>query len=191
MGLKFQVSLISGCALAMFCAASASASVTVIGGGFAEDCSRAARAVADRSAPLDGAISGCTRALEDEPLSMRDLAGTYVNRGVLYLAAADYGSAQRDFDSAVRIEPQLGEAWVNRGAALIGMGRDADGVVDIDKGLGLSSSEPEKAYFNRAIAKERLDDVKGAYFDYQKALELKPGWEMPQRELARFHVEQR
>ena len=36
-----------------------------------------------------------------------------------------------------------------------------------------------------------LDDLKAAYFDYKKAVELKPDWDMPQKELARFTVERR
>ena len=33
--------------------------------------------------------------------------------------------------------------------------------------------------------------MKSAYFDYQKAVELSPDWEAPQKELARFHVERK
>ena len=59
---------------------------------------------------------------------------------------------------------------------------------DINRALDLGVEEPEKAYFNRALAHEGLDDMKAAYLDYQKALELKPEWEPPKRELARFTV---
>ena len=138
--------------------------------------------------PSLDAVKTCTLAIENEVLSSHDLAATYVNRGVLYLGAQDYGSATRDFNSALGIEPNLAEAFVNRGAALIGQGQDAQGVVEIDRGLALHPSEPEKAYFNRALAKERLNDLKGAYYDYKKAEELKPGWAMPEAELTRFKV---
>ncbi len=74
------------------------------------------------------------------------------------------------------------------GAALIGQGRFAEGVAEIDKGLALNPTEPEKAYFNRAVAEERLGDLKSAYNDYRKAQELKPDWPLPQTELARFRV---
>ena len=52
----------------------------------------------------------------------------------------------------------------------------------------LGPEEPEKAYYNRGLANEGLDDVKAAYFDYLRALELKPDWPIPQRELRRFSV---
>ncbi len=61
-------------------------------------------------------------------------------------------------------------------------------MAEIDRGLALDPDQPEKAYFNRAVAKERLNDLKGAYFDYRRALELKPDWDMPKVELARFTV---
>ena len=167
------------------------ADVTVIGGGFAEECSTSAKAVSGNHPPGAEALQHCSLAIDTEVLDPRDLASTYVNRGVLYLAIADYQAAIKDFDSALSVEPRLGEAMVNRGAALIGQGRDADGVAEIDRGLALSPSEPEKAYYNRALAEERLNDLKSAYFDYKRALELKPDWAMAKAELARFTVTER
>ena len=169
-------------------AGQALANTTVIGGGFAEDCSRSAKAVSVNQPAAHEAVHLCTLALETEVLDPHDLASTYINRGVLHLAMGEYADALKDFDAAIVIQPQLGEAFVNRGAALIGQGRDADGVAEIDRGLALKPSEPEKAYFNRALAEERLNDLKGAYYDYKRAAELKPGWVMAQSELARFTV---
>ena len=163
--------------------------VTVVGGGLAEDCYLAAKYAAARTSRRLESVRECTMAIEQGSLDLHDLAGTYVNRGVLFLSALQYATALKDFDAAAQIAPDLGEARVNRGAALIGLGRNADGVSEIDKGLTLNTEAPEKAYFNRALAKERLNDVKGAYFDYLKASQLKPDWDMPRIELARFHVE--
>ena len=171
-------------------APAARADVTVIGNGLAADCSRAAKDAA-RTAAHRSSVEICTLAIENDPLSVHDLAATFVNRGVLYLAGADYGRARQDFDAATHEEPTLGEAYVNRGAALIGEGRAADGIAEINRGLELNTSEPEKAYFNRALAEERLDQIKAAYYDYMKAQELKPDWAMPRTELARFHVTER
>lgn len=169
-------------------ASQAMAGVTVMGNGFAAECSRSAKAVSMRQPPAYEAVKTCTRAIEDEFLNTHDLAGTYVNRGVLYLASQQFDSAIKDFDAALGVQPGLGEAYVNRGAALIGQQHDAEGIADIDKGLTLGASEPEKAYYNRAIGKERTGDVKGAYYDYLKASELKPDWDAPKAELSRFTV---
>ena len=174
-------------AAALLVATEARASVTVIGGGQAEACSRAA---------LRGLVGPrfektCTLALEEEQLGNRDRAGTYVNRGVLKLRRLDFAAATKDFNQAVRVKPDLGEAYVNRGAASIGAHRYADGLTDLNKGLQLGVEEPAKAYYNRALAYEGLKDIKSAYFDYQKAVELSPDWAAPQQELTRFHVERK
>lgn len=160
------------------------ASVTVIGGGQAEACSKAALAGKSEfrfEAP-------CTKSLEEEQLSPRDRAGTYVNRGVLRMRRSNWQAATKDFNQAVHIKPDLGEAYINRGAASIGEHRYADGLTDLNKGIALGTEEPAKAYYNRALAYEGLEDVKAAYFDYQKAVELSPEWTAPKEQLIRFHV---
>jgi tetratricopeptide (TPR) repeat protein len=172
---------------ALAVAGSAQGAVTVIGGGLAQACSRAA--ISGESDPKFQEL--CTMALETEVLNARDRAGTYVNRGVLKLRSADYPNATRDFDLALRIKPEMGEAYVNRGAASIGLKRYAESLPDINKGLELGVEEPAKAYYNRALAYEGLEDAKSAYFDYQKAAEINPEWGAPREQLTRFTVSRR
>ena len=175
-------------AMALAWASSAAAgAVTVIGGGMARECSQAALG-GEHDARYDAI---CTQALDSELLTLRDRAGTYVNRGILKLRRHDFAGAQFDFTRAVETKPDLGEAYVNRGAAAVGARRYADGLADLNKAIELGIEEPEKAYYNRALAFEGLDDMKAAYFDYRKAIELKPDWDQPKKELARFTVERR
>jgi tetratricopeptide (TPR) repeat protein len=187
--LKFAklAALAAGAGLLAFAASAQASAVTVLGGGMAKQCS-------------DAALSGesdhrfeevCTLALETELLDLRDRAGTYVNRGVLKLRRKEFKSAEFDFNRAIETKPDLGEAYVNRGAAYVGSRRPAEGLADLNKALELGVQEPEKAYFNRALAHEGLDDLRAAYFDYQKAVELAPEWEAPKKEFARFTVQRR
>ncbi|MFI4964050.1 MAG: tetratricopeptide repeat protein [Caulobacterales bacterium] len=162
-------------------------SVTVIGGGLAEACSKAA--LSGKAQPRQEET--CTEALDKEMLDNRDRAGTLVNRGVLRMRRMAWAAATRDFDDAVRIKPDMGEAYVNRGAVAIGQHRYADSLPDLNKGLQLGVEEPAKVYYDRAMAYEGLDDEKSAYFDYQKAVELSPDWAAPKDELVRFHVERK
>jgi len=179
-----RIALVSA-ALAAFCiAGQAQAATTVLGNGLANFCSKAAKAGEDDLSSLEV----CTLAIETESMSRRDRAGTYVNRGVIFMRRKDYDDARRDFDIAIRLQPEMGEAYVNRGGALVGEKRYVDALLDIDHGLSLETEEPEKAYYNRGLANEGLDDVKSAYFDYMRALELAPDWEIPKRELTRFTV---
>jgi tetratricopeptide (TPR) repeat protein len=135
------------------------------------------------------AVDTCTAALESEALTRQDMATAHINRGVVQLtmlgAAED---ARYDFEAAAQLDPDLGESYANRGAALVAEERFAEAIVEIERGMSLGLREPWKAHFNRALARERSDDVRGAYLDYQAALELRPGWEMAQQELARFQV---
>ena len=178
---------LAGAALALGLAGGAQAAVTVIGGGLAEACSQAAvRGESGREYE-----EFCDLAIETEFLNARDRAGTYVNRGVLRMRRADYGKAIEDFDQAIRMKPDLGEGYVNRGAAYIGQERYEASIGEINRGLELGVEEPAKAYYNRALAYEGLEDARSAYFDYQKAQELAPGWGAPAEQLARFTVTRR
>lgn len=171
-------------ATVLLCAGTAAASTLVIGGGAAKDCSVAALAGrSDRAS-----VTTCTVALETETLSFRDRARTYVNRGVLQMRQRDYAGAVRDFDAASKLDPSLGEAFVNRGAAYVGARRYGEALVQIDQGLDLGVKDPEKAFFNRAIANENLGDVTAAYRDFSKAAALDPTWDAPKNELTRFTV---
>lgn len=166
---------------------SAHAAVTVFGSDSATQCSQAA--IAGRSDY--GAQAYCTRALEQDQMNDWDRAGTFVNRGVMKLRRADYKASQADFDAALSLVPTMAEAWVNRGAMWVGEKHYRPALNDLNRALELGVKEPEKAYYDRALAYEGLDDETAAYFDYRKALELKPDWELPQHELLRFHVSTR
>ena len=168
-------------------AGSAAAAVTVLGDSSAYDCSQAA--FHNRSD--DSALALCNQAVSSPFLDRRDLAGTYINRGVILMSRNDYPHARLDFDRAIEIDGSIGEAWVNRGAVNIIDRRYQDGISDIDKGLNLGTQEPAKAYYNRAVAFEGIDDEKSAYLDYQQALVLDPDWDLPKRELLRFTVTRR
>ena len=172
---------------ALLAGSEARAAVTVIGGGLAEACSKAA--LSGKSAPRLEEV--CTESLEKEQLNSRDKDSTLVNRGVLKMRRLDWANATKDFNEAVRLKPDMGEAYVNRGAVSIGEHRYAESLTDLNKGLELGVEQPAKVYYNRALAYEGLDDAKSAYFDYQKAVELSPDWAAPKTELARFHVERK
>lgn len=162
----------------------AQAAVSIFSNGLADFCSHFARDGRDDMA----ALTTCNLSIETESLSREDRAGTLVNRGIIHLRRKDYKDARSDFDRALKIDPELGEAWVNRGASMLAEKRYAEALAEIDKGLRYGTDEPEKAYYNRALANEGLDDMKAAYFDYLKALQLKPDWQVPAQELTRFTV---
>jgi tetratricopeptide (TPR) repeat protein len=179
--------LIGAMALWAGLAGSPSAAVMVVADSSAADCARAAL---EKRAD-DASLQACNRAIDEDALNSNDLTRTYVNRGAVLMNRHAYAAARADLEQAIHLDPQVGDAWMNRGAIDIIEHRFAEGVADTTKGLALGVSEPAKAYFNRAIAYEGIDDEKSAYLDYQQALALKPDWEAPKNELLRFTVSRR
>lgn len=182
-GLRGSLALAAGACVAAL-AGAAGAAVIVVGGGAAETCSEAAEGGSSTS--FD--VRACTTALTEEQLDDRARAATHVNRGVLHMRRGERAEALADFDRAIGMGEHLGEAYVNRGALLILERRYAEGLADTNRALDLALREPEKAWFNRAIAHEELGDTRSAYLAYRRASELDPGWGEPRTELARFSV---
>lgn len=164
--------------------ASAQNGVTVIGTGYGQECYRAA--ITDRTPST--AIAICDKALELEALSRADRAATHVNRGILKTRLRRAEAAMRDYDDAISIKPNIPEIYVNRGATLILLQRYPEAMADLNKSLDMGLKEAKYAYYNRALAKEYLDDLKGAYLDYKKALELDPEFADALREIKRYTV---
>lgn len=162
----------------------AAAAVTVMGTGLAQACYRAAEFNGN---PQDG-IGACNLALDEQPLTVQDRASTYVNRGILRTRIDDTTGAMNDYDTALQLKPDLGEGYVDRGANFITLKRYQDALEDIDKGLKLGANRPQIAYYDRAIVHEFLGDVRAAYEDYKKAVELQPDFTLAIEQLSRFKV---
>lgn len=174
-------------AVAVLAGSAVSAAVLTIGSGPAVSCYEAARD--DRADSY--ALRECNSAVESDMLTRNDRAATRVNRGIIYINRRNPAAALADFDAAIAMAPDLGEAHINRGAALL-LERDYLGAIEaITHGLALNPEEPFKAYFNRGLAHEARGDVRAAYADYRQAQELAPEWQPAQRELARFTVTRR
>jgi tetratricopeptide (TPR) repeat protein len=165
----------------------ACAAVAVIADTSAASCSRAAL----ETRADDASLQSCNEAIDQGALNRADLTRTYVNRGAVLMNRHDYDGARADLERAIQLDPSVGDAWMNRGAIEIIQRRYQDGIADTTRALALGVSEPAKAYFNRAVAYEGVDDEKSAYQDYQQALVLKPDWGAPKHELMRFTVTHR
>jgi tetratricopeptide (TPR) repeat protein len=164
-------------------AGEARAVVLVIGGGAGSQC----YATAEFGDPFK-AFELCTRALSDQEMSVRDRAATYINRSVVRLRVHDWSGALGDTDLSIARVRTFGEAYVNRGAALLNLGRPQEALADLDKAINIGLDKVHLAYYNRGLAKEKLNDTRGAYADYKKALDLDPTFSMAADELKRFSI---
>jgi tetratricopeptide (TPR) repeat protein len=164
-------------------ASQAEAVVLVVGGGAGAQC----YAKAEFGDPFE-AFDICTKALDTQDISVRDRAATYINRSVVRLRVHDYSGAIADSDLSIARYPHFGEAYVNRGAALINLELPREAVGALDKAVQLGLDKVHLAYYNRGLAKEQLKDSSGAWEDYRKALEIDPTFTLAAQELRRFTV---
>ncbi|MEZ5995084.1 MAG: tetratricopeptide repeat protein [Hyphomonadaceae bacterium] len=134
----------------------------------------------------DETVTTCTSALEYRRITRPAQILLLVNRGVTYMRRNENDLALADFDQVIHFDPRNAEAHLNRGAALVQLGRYGPAIAAITEALGLGVREPHKAYFNRGAAREALGDLQGAYEDYNTALEIEPDWGPANAELARF-----
>ncbi|MFC3712574.1 tetratricopeptide repeat protein [Sphingoaurantiacus capsulatus] len=165
----------------------AQAAVRVLGSTMAKGCYLAAKA---ERASAEG-LKTCNDSLAQEALSRRDQAATKVNRGILKMYDRDYADALEDYEAALAAEPNMAEAHVNRGIAILRLGQPGaaeTASAAFTRGIELATEKPEIAHYMRAIANEMLGDAKGAYLDYRRSAELKPSWSDPRNQLQRFRV---
>lgn len=175
--------LLTACIIG-FTATGAEAQVLVLGNGIGSACWRAAEF---GTGSMNEGFKMCTEALNTPAMSLRDKAGTYVNRAVIRLRAGDNTGALADADQAIRMM-DMGEAHVNRGAALINMMRPADALQAINTGIEKGTGKMHLVLFNRASAKFLTGDVRGSYYDYRMAADLRPDIPMLQNAVSQFQV---
>lgn len=160
--------------------------VYVIGGGLGEQCFEETKR--GRTSPSE-AEQVCTRALNTEAMTTSNRAATFINRGVLRMRDGRYDAALEDYGNAERIKADEGAIYLNKGAAHIYMQDYGSAIPALDRAIQLDTQDLYAAYYNRAIAKEYTDDISGAYYDFMKALELKPEWQLAEQQLERFTVQ--
>jgi len=156
----------------------------VIGEGLGASCYQEAKS--RRSGR--NAIEICDLALKNGILKRTDIASTYVNRGIVRSLSGDQEGAIADYNQALKINPELAEAFANRGAAYIRQTEYSKALAELDQALAMDLEQPGNVYFNRAILYEHFGNLSQAYLDYVKASELRPDWQLPKIELARFVV---
>lgn len=149
----------------------AEAAITVFGDRDAQKCYESARFRAS-----SGAKAACDRALRNPRLSRRDRAATLVNRGILLNRRKRVSDAIDDFNSALRINAGLGEAYLNRGNSEFFRKRIKAALADYTRAIRHNTPQLYAAYLNRGLAHEVLGEIAKARQDYEKVLELKPGF---------------
>jgi len=168
--------------------ASASAQVVVLGSGDAQACYQMAR---DGNPGSAEAIRTCRSALNLD-LLRKDETATHVNIGILYMRAGDYIKSRDHYETAIAYAPDLPEAHINYGAALIYMEDYGLAIDALSTAIDLGETKPfekmPEALFNRALAYDREQNYKAAYLDLRRALALRPDWPPALAAARRYNV---
>lgn len=176
--------------VAAFIATPAPAGTIVVGRGIGRECYE--QTLLDPT-PMRNilALEICDRAVEDYSVDSRTRVAAFVNRADILLRMRRFGEAVADADRGIKMDPLMGVAHLNRGAGMIGLERYNEALASLNQAIDLGVGKLQLAYFDRGMAKEYLGDVRGAYFDYRKAAEMDPTFQLATEQLSRFTVKTR
>ena len=161
--------VIPGLGLMLACVDAQAANTYIFNESPAHQCFKEA----DKRAPPYG-LDMCDLALDYEGLTRKDRAATFSNRGVIHRKMRNFKQALRDQDSAIRLEPELSGAHINRGNVLMVMKRYAEAMQAMTRSIEIADENLPLAYYNRAMLFRLLGDSKSARADAARAAELDP-----------------
>ncbi len=98
--------------------------------------------------------------------------------GVSHLNLKKPEKALKDFNRAIKLEPDRADGYLGRANALNTMQRYREALQDYDNAIELDSGLAN-AYVNRAVAFSHLEEYEKAIADYEKGLELDPKIDNP------------
>jgi Tfp pilus assembly protein PilF len=132
----------------------------------------------------------CTQALKSESLTPKNRAATFNNRGIVNMRTGSRAAATRDYESALRISPNIPETQINLGAMFYANEMYTEAVGALNQGIKAEDQGSRAvAHYNRALALEKLGELDEAYADLQVAARLDPGLAVASQQLARYRVE--
>jgi len=149
----------------------------------------ATRCYHDSNSPFStGGIRYCSDAIRDDDLTIRDLAATHTNRGIIYAANGQLDRAMKDHNQAALLAPGMAKIFVNRGNVYHQTHDYIKALADYDKALELANVPLDIVHYNRSLTLIRLkrwDDARAAL---EAALKVNPESGRVQRKLEQFNA---
>jgi tetratricopeptide (TPR) repeat protein len=98
----------------------------------------------------------------------------FLERAKGFLHHKDFERALTDVDEALRLNPQLGEAWMLRATVRVEMGDYRQALADVERRLQLEPPEP-LALLTRGNLRAQLGEPESALVDFTEFLRQQPG----------------
>lgn len=139
--------------------------------------------------PFGGAgVRYCTDALRKDDLTLKDMAATYTNRGIIYSANGEYEKAMKDHNEAALLLPNMGKIYVNRGNVFHQQLDFERALEDYEKALEVGGVAGDIVQYNRSLSLIRLKRWDEAREALEAALEINPDSSRVKRKLDQFNA---
>lgn len=169
--------LIGLTALLMASPAAAQLSVSTFGATDASSCYENARS------DFSDDVRPCDKALASPETTRLDRKKTLVNRGIIHNREGRVSAAIDDFNAALEIDGELGEAFLNRGNSYYLAQRYDEALADYRRSLDMDINKPWAAWYNIGLAYDAKKQPDKAREAYQKALDANPDFTQAQQKL--------
>lgn len=100
-------------------------------------------------------------------------AKDYNKLGIKSYNAKKFYEAINNYDFAIMLDPEYYEAFTNRAAAKLALGKAYEAIEDCNSSISLKHDNTI-AYHHRGCAKLNINDINGAIEDLNMALEFNP-----------------
>ncbi len=123
-------------------------------------------------------ISGCTHLIETgqidgRPISTRNLAAAYNNRGIAFFEDENYRRSILDHTEAIRLDPLNSAHFSGRGNAYVHLGEYELALQDHTEAVRLDPQN-SAAYYNRGLTHFLYQSFADAVLDLKRAMVLEP-----------------
>jgi tetratricopeptide (TPR) repeat protein len=96
------------------------------------------------------------------------------SQGDQYLKNKEFAKAIDRYTAAIRLDPKLQEAYVQRAEAYVGQKEYEKAIADFTAAIQLDSGDCYLSYVNRGVAYQHLKNYEKAIADFEKAINLDP-----------------
>lgn len=160
----------------------------VLGGNsFAKECFQNSQTAARMGHAGRQDVEPCDRAIKDVALKRKDLVATLVNRGIIRVAMEQYQLAAKDYNRAIALQDDVGEAFLNRGNLWFLAKEFKQAEQDYNVAIEEQVQQMHVAHLNRGMVREQQGNLQGAKQDYLDALTFVENWEQALQRLDRVN----